>query len=60
MITQEPLRAERPAKQLLDILLAEDNPVNQKLAVRLLKSAATRSPSSTTDGKPSTPLERHV
>ena len=37
MITQQSLRAERPASEFLDVLLAEDNEVNQKLAVRLLE-----------------------
>jgi CheY-like chemotaxis protein len=37
MITQKELREERPASQLLSILVAEDNVVNQKLAVRLLE-----------------------
>ncbi len=37
MITQGTLRAELPPNRLLDILLAEDNEVNQKLAVRLLQ-----------------------
>jgi two-component system sensor histidine kinase/response regulator len=37
MITQKLLQAERPANQFLKVLLAEDNEVNQKLAVRLLE-----------------------
>jgi two-component system sensor histidine kinase/response regulator len=37
MITQQTLRAERPQNEFLNILLAEDNEVNQKLAVRLLE-----------------------
>ena len=37
MITQTTLLAERQPNQFLDILLAEDNLVNQKLAVRLLE-----------------------
>ena len=37
MITQQSLQAERPASEFLDVLLAEDNEVNQKLAVRLLE-----------------------
>jgi two-component system, sensor histidine kinase and response regulator len=37
MITQKELREERPASQFLSILVAEDNVVNQKLAVRLLE-----------------------
>ena len=37
MITQEKLRREQPVSQFLNILLAEDNHVNQKLAVRLLE-----------------------
>ncbi len=37
MITRDSLREERGPDQCLDILLAEDNVVNQKLAVRLLE-----------------------
>ena len=37
MITQKKLREERSMSQFLNILLAEDNTVNQKLAVRLLE-----------------------
>ena len=37
MITKNSLQAERPPHQTLRILLAEDNEVNQKLAVRLLE-----------------------
>ena len=37
MITQKKLREERPPSQFLSILLAEDNVVNQRLAVRLLE-----------------------
>jgi two-component system, sensor histidine kinase and response regulator len=37
MITRDSLQAERDPEQCLDILLAEDNIVNQKLAVRLLE-----------------------
>ncbi len=37
MITQDKLRRERPLSQVLSILLAEDNHVNQKMAVRLLE-----------------------
>ena len=37
MITEETLQAERSAHSFLKILLAEDNEVNQKLAVRLLE-----------------------
>ncbi len=37
MITKESLQAERPSKDFLNILLAEDNEVNQKLAIRLLE-----------------------
>jgi two-component system sensor histidine kinase/response regulator len=37
MITQNTLLAERPSNQFLTILLAEDNEVNQKLAVRMLE-----------------------
>ena len=37
MITRETIREEQPAGQFLDILLAEDNHVNQKLAIRLLE-----------------------
>ena len=37
MITRDLLQAERDPDQRLDILLAEDNIVNQKLAVRLLE-----------------------
>ena len=37
MITQKKLREERSASQFLSILLAEDNIVNQRLAVRLLE-----------------------
>lgn len=37
MITHATLQAERPQGEFLDILLAEDNEVNQKLAVRLLE-----------------------
>jgi PAS domain S-box-containing protein len=37
MITQKKLRDERPASECLSILLAEDNLVNQKLAVHLLE-----------------------
>jgi CheY-like chemotaxis protein len=37
MITRDSLQEERDPKQCLDILLAEDNIVNQKLATRLLE-----------------------
>lgn len=37
MITRDSLQEERDPNQCLDILLAEDNVVNQKLAVRLLE-----------------------
>lgn len=37
MITQKLLQAERPADQFLNVLLAEDNEVNQEVAVRLLE-----------------------
>ncbi len=37
MITQKTLQAERSANDFLNILLAEDNHINQKLAVRLLE-----------------------
>ncbi|RXH54268.1 response regulator [Granulicella sibirica] len=37
MITQKSMRAEQAVSKSLNILLAEDNPVNQKLAVRLLE-----------------------
>ena len=37
MITEKTLQAERSASRFLKILLAEDNEVNQKLAVRLLE-----------------------
>jgi CheY-like chemotaxis protein len=37
MITEKTLQAERAASRFLKILLAEDNEVNQKLAVRLLE-----------------------
>jgi two-component system sensor histidine kinase/response regulator len=37
MITQKKLREQRSESEFLSILLAEDNPVNQKLAVRLLE-----------------------
>ena len=37
MITKESLQADRPSKDFLNILLAEDNEVNQKLAIRLLE-----------------------
>ena len=37
MITQKSLREERSKSQFLSILLAEDNAVNQKLALRLLE-----------------------
>ena len=37
MITQKKLREERAVSESLSILLAEDNPVNQRLALRLLE-----------------------
>ena len=37
MITQKSMREEQAVNNSLNILLAEDNPVNQKLAVRLLE-----------------------
>jgi signal transduction histidine kinase/CheY-like chemotaxis protein len=37
MLTRYSLLEQRPATQRLNILLAEDNPVNQKLAARLLQ-----------------------
>lgn len=37
MLTRYSLLEQRPATQHLNILLAEDNPVNQKLAIRLLQ-----------------------
>jgi two-component system sensor histidine kinase/response regulator len=42
MITHSSLLAERSADQFLNILLAEDNEVNQKLAMRLLQKRGHR------------------
>jgi PAS domain S-box-containing protein len=42
MITQSSLLAELPADRFLNILLAEDNEVNQKLAMRMLQKRGHR------------------
>jgi two-component system sensor histidine kinase/response regulator len=42
MITKSTLLAGRPADQFLNILLAEDNEVNQKLAMRMLQKRGHR------------------